>query len=80
MLKLPPQYNNRNMERFIRNCVKKLIKHAFQMKKNLLLLPFLASIILINHTLSSQNIGGYDPLGRQFGSNVQHVAFFIFVE
>ena len=50
------------------------------MKKNLLLLPFFASIILINHTLSSQNIGGYDPLGRQFGSNVQHVAFFIFVE
>ena len=80
MLKLPPQYKNRNMHRFIRNCVKKLLKHAFQMKKNLLLLPFFASIILINHTLSSQNIGGYDPLGRQFGSNVQHVAFFIFVE
>lgn len=41
------------------------------MKKNLLLLPSFASFILINHTLSSQNIGGYDPLGRRFWSTVQ---------
>ena len=77
MLKLPPQYNNRNMHRFSRNCVKKLLKHAIQMKKNLLLLSLFASILLIHQSLAAQNIGGYDPLGRQFGSTGQPAVPFL---
>ena len=79
MLKLPPQYNNRNMERFIINCVKKLLKHSIQMKKNLLLLLLFASILLFNHPLSAQNIAGYDPLGRRFGSTVQPAVPFLHI-
>lgn len=47
------------------------------MKKNLLFLPLLASILLFNHSLSAQCIGGYLPTGQQCGGTIQTAATFV---
>ena len=47
------------------------------MKKTLLFLPFLASIVLFNHSLSAQCIGGYLPTGQRCGGTIQTAATFL---
>ena len=47
------------------------------MKKTLLFLSLLASILLFNHTLSSQCIGGYLPSGQRCGGTVQTAVPFL---
>ena len=47
------------------------------MKKTLLFLPLLASILLFNHTLSAQCIGGYLPSGQECGGTIQTAVPFL---
>ena len=47
------------------------------MKKNLLFLPLLASILLFNHSLSAQCIGGYLPSGQECGGTIQTAVPFL---
>ena len=47
------------------------------MKKNLLLFPLFASILLFNHTLSAQCINGFLPTGQRCGGTVQTAATFV---
>ncbi len=47
------------------------------MKKTLLFLPFLTSILLFNHNLSAQCIDGYLPSGQRCGGTIQTAVPFL---